>query len=63
MKKSKLLVSIMIVILIFFSFTNVGYADTEERSEQIEETIDDDEGGLFEKVIAKIIRWASSSSI
>lgn len=63
MKKSKLLVSIMIVILIFFSFTNVRYADTEERSEQIEETIDDDEGGLFEKVIAKIIRWVSSSGI
>lgn len=63
MKKNKLLVSIMIVILIFFSFTNVGYADTEKRSEQIEETIDDDEGGLFEKVIAKIIRWVSSNGI
>ncbi len=82
MKKNKLIVSMLIAILIFFSFTNIGYAATKEstqaevtqtskteeanqekRSEQIEETIDKDEGGLFEKVIAKIIRWVSISNI
>lgn len=62
MKTKKLLISILAIILIFFSFTNVVQAnlftdDEDDKKSEIEETIDKDEGGLFEKIIAKMIRW------
>ncbi len=58
MKYRKIVVSTVVLILIFFSFTNVVQASlfTKEETSEIEETIDKDEGGLFEKVIAKMIR-------
>lgn len=61
MKMKKVLISIFLVILIFFSFTNNVQAnfftdDEEDKKSEIEETIDKDEGGLFEKIIAKMIR-------
>lgn len=52
------------IILIFFSFeTNVNASiftaeDDFKGKNDIEKTIDKDEGGLFEKIIAKIIRWS-----
>lgn len=72
MKTKRILISIFLVILIFFSFTNSVYASSiindyddpyhkyeiAEKSE-IEETIDNEEGGLFEKIIAKMI-WRYS---
>ena len=55
------------MILIFFSFTNNVQAnfftdDKEDNKSEIEETIDKDEGGLFEKIIAKMIRRYSRNS-
>ena len=51
----------------FFSFTNNVQAnfftdDEEDKKSEIEETIDKDEGGLFEKIIAKMIRRHSRNS-
>ena len=50
-------------MLIFFSFSNAVHAsifsDEDENKSEIEETIDKDDGGLFEKIIAKMIRWSS----
>lgn len=59
MKLKKFLISILI-ILIFFSFTDTAQASIfshgeEDKKSEIEETIDKDEGGLFEKIIAKMI--------
>ena len=62
MKTRKFWVSIILVILIFFSYTKPVQASifdddlfgNEDKSD-IEETIDKDEGGLFEKIIAKMI--------
>ena len=66
MKMKKVLISIFLVILIFFSFTNNVQAnfftDEEDKKSEIEETIDKDEGGLFEKIIAKMIRRHSRNS-
>ena len=61
----KVLISIFLVILIFFSFTNNVQAnfftdDKEDNKSEIEETID--KGGLFEKIIAKMIRRHSGNS-
>ena len=55
---NKILISILLIILIFFSFNNnveasIFTAGKEEST--VEETIDKDEGGLFEKIIAKMI--------
>ena len=58
MKKKKILVSILLVILIFFSFTQTQVKATNTELD-VEKVIDKDEGGLFEKIIAKIIRWFS----
>lgn len=57
-------ISILLVILIFFSFTNIVQANlfTDDDKSEIEETIDKDEGGLFEKIIAKMIRRVSRNS-
>ena len=60
MKKKKILISIILVILIFFSLTNQVHAslfsDDEDKKSDIEKTIEKDDGGLFEKIIAKMIR-------
>lgn len=58
----KILVSILLVILIFFSFSQVQVKATSNEID-VEKVIDKDEGGLFEKIIAKIIRWTSRNSI
>lgn len=67
MKLKKYFTSMLILILVFLcssthyvqasSFeldNNYDYEDDEES--EIEKTIDADEGGLFEKIIAKMIR-------
>ena len=62
----KVIISIFLTILIFFSFINPVqaslFSDNNEKS-SIEETIDKDDGGLFEKIIAKMIRRHSRNSI
>ena len=67
MRTKKLLISIIITILIFFSFTNSVQANIfsseNEQISSIEETIEKDSGGLFEKIIAKMIRRYSRNSI
>ena len=59
MKRKKVLVSIFLAILIFFSVTNPVHAsifsDDDDKETSIEDTIDKDDGGLFEKIIAKMI--------
>ncbi len=76
MKTKRVLISIVLIILIFFNFIDYVYASPfldgyedpddkyqiEEKSE-IEETIDNEEGGLFEKIIAKMIRRYSRNCI
>lgn len=64
MKRIKrILVSIILVMLIFFSFINPVqasiFSDEDDEKSEIEETIDKDDGGLFEKIIAKMIRGYS----
>ena len=63
----KVLISIFLVILIFFSFTNNVQAnfftdDKEDNKSEIEETSEKEEGGLFEKIIAIMIRRHSGNS-
>jgi hypothetical protein len=58
----KILVSMLLVILIFFSFAQVQVKATNNEID-VEKVIDKDEGGLFEKIIAKIIRRISRNSI
>lgn len=58
MKTKKIWISI-VVILIFFSFispVNASIFDHDDKKSDIEETIEKDDGGLFEKIIAKMIR-------
>ena len=60
MKLKKFLTSIVIIILVFLATTSNVYAsffddDTDEESSSIEQTIDADDGGLFEKIIAKML--------
>ena len=62
MKLKKVLTSIVIIILVFLAITtNVEasfFSDDEEDNKEtttIEDTIDADDGGLFEKIIAKMI--------
>lgn len=52
----------LLVILIFFSFAQVQVKATNNEID-VEKVIDKDEGGLFEKIIAKIIRRVSRNSI
>ena len=73
LKIKKVAVSMMVVILIFFIFTkpvkaNIFTAEEDfrgksETEEGIEETIENDNGGLFEKIIAKMIRWYCGNCI
>ena len=63
MKLNKVITSVLVMILVFLclSTTKVQASlfdiDKEEKSE-IEKTIDKDDGGLFEKIIAKMIRMS-----
>lgn len=67
MKTKRVLISMFVTILIFFSFINPVqaslFSDDDDKKSSIEETIDKDDGGLFEKIIAKMIRWYSRDSI
>ncbi len=70
LKSKKILVSILLVILIFFnlkSTVNASIFDDDwlgdNKKSEIETTIDKDDGGLFEKIIAKMIRRNSRNSI
>ena len=60
LKLKKFLTSIVIIILAFLATTSNVYAsffddDTDEELSSIEQTIDADDGGLFEKIIAKML--------
>ena len=61
MNISKKIISSILIILVFFSLLipNTSQAsifdDEDEAQSEIEETIDNDDGGLFEKIIAKLI--------
>lgn len=67
MKTKRVLISMFVTALIFFSFINPVqaslFSDDDDKKSSIEETIDKDDGGLFEKIIAKMIRWDSRDSI
>lgn len=71
MKKiNKKLIASILIILVFLSLfipkSNANFFtdddDKEEKSE-IEKTIDSDDGGIFEKIIAKMIRRIGRISI
>jgi hypothetical protein len=66
LKKRKCLISIIFVILIFFGFCNPVHASIfskdDDKETDIEATINKEDGGLFEKVIAKMIRWSRRNS-
>jgi peptidoglycan hydrolase CwlO-like protein len=66
LKKRKILISIILVILIFFSFSNPVHAsifsDDDDKESSIKKTIDKEDGGLFEKIIAKMIRRSGRNS-
>lgn len=67
MNIKKVFVSALIIVLIFFSFVNISFADNEEEKKEetteITETIENDDGGMFEKIIAKMIRRYCTNSI
>ena len=66
LKTKKILISTILVVLIFFSFINPVQASLfsdDDEPTNIEETIEKDDGGLFEKIIAKMIRRYSTNSI
>ncbi len=67
MKTKRILISMFVTILIFFSFMNPVqaslFSDDDDKKSSIEETIDKDDGGLFEKIIAKMIRWYSRNCV
>lgn len=66
MKTKKTLISIILVILIFFSFVNPVqasiFSDDDDQTDVVK-VIDKDKGGLFEKIIAKMIRWIGRNGI
>lgn len=67
LKTKKVIISTILAVLIFFSFINPVqaslFSDDDKETTTIEETIEKDDGGLFEKIIAKMIRWYSSNCI
>lgn len=67
MNIKKVFISALIMVLIFFSFINISLAaDEEEKKEEettITETVENDDGGMFEKIIAKMIRRYCTDSI
>ena len=61
-KLNKIIASILIMFVFLCLFipkvdANFFTDDDDEKKSEIEETIDEDDGGIFEKIIAKIIRW------
>ncbi len=60
MNLKKFFTSILIMILVFLCFScnkvEASFFDSDDDTD-IEKIIDKDEGGLFEKIIAKMIRW------
>ena len=63
MKTKKICISIILIMLIFFNIAKPVQANIftddlfeEDKKSDIEEVIDKDDGGLFEKIIAKMIR-------
>lgn len=71
MKKiNKKLIASILIILVFLSLfipkSNANFFtddDDKEKKSEIEKTIDSDDGGIFEKIIAKMIRRISRISI
>ena len=71
MKKiNKKLIASILIILVFLSLfipkSNANFFtddDNKEEKSEIEKTIDSDDGGIFEKIIAKMIRRFGSISI
>lgn len=70
MKKiNKKLIASILIVLVFLSLfipksnANIFTDDDKKDESQIEKTIDSDDGGIFEKIIAKMIRRISRSSI
>lgn len=64
--KKSILVSIIIMLIFFSSIRPVQasiFSDDDKDKSEIEETIKKDDGGLFEKVIAKMIRRRCRNSI
>ena len=69
MKIKKLCLSIVLIILIFFNLAKPVQANIftddlfeDDNKSDVEEVIDEDDGGLFEKIIAKMIRRHSRNS-
>lgn len=71
MKKiNKKLIASILIILVFLSLfipkSNANFFtddDDKKDKSEIEKTIDSDDGGIFEKIIAKMIRRISRISI
>lgn len=76
MKKINMkIIASILVVLVFFSIfiprTNANFftdndkdsSNEETTKTDIEKTIDKDDGGIFEKIIAKMIRWNCWSSL
>lgn len=65
MKFKKIFTSILIMILVFLCFSEskveASFFDREDEESDIEQIIDEDEGGLFEKIIAKMIGGIAES--
>ncbi len=59
-KLNKIIASILMMLVflcLFIPKVNANFfTDFGEQKSEIEETIDEDEGGIFEKIIAKMIR-------
>ncbi len=57
----KIVASILIILVFLCLFLPNTYADffdgEDEEESEIKKTIDEDDGGIFEKIIAKMIRW------
>lgn len=56
----KIIASILIILVflcVFLPKTNANFFDDEDEESEIKKTIDEDDGGIFEKIIAKMIRW------
>lgn len=61
-KLNKIIASILIMLVflcLFIPKANANFFTDDDKKSEIEETIDEDDGGIFEKIIAKMIRWNS----
>lgn len=66
--KKKIFTSIVILILVFLCLftTNSNanfFTDRKNEDSDIEKSIDSEDGGIFEKIIAKMIRRSCTNSI